>query len=556
VNGFFSQLPRWRRGALGLRWASLLALCLAFCASAAQAALTPESPEVKAAVDKGVAFLKEYKTNEVRIGARAIAALALVKNNVPLDHPKIQEAVRSIRTGITDGSLKSGPESLYSLGMSIIFLCNADPEQYRRDIEKLLEIQAQTQKAEGGWGYENVPNGDTSMTQYAVLSMWEAQEAGFDIPTERWEKVANWLLRTQDPNGGFGYQATDPGTFERVAQSEVRLSMCAAGAGSLYICSDRFGMVNLGPGGGEEEDDVPDELKEVGGSSRRKRRKVASSNVDRSRMGEAREDADDYLDKNFTVEVPMWIYYYLYAMERYQSFREAADGRMGAESAWYDSGAKYLISKQNEQGAWSERCGEVADTAFSVLFLIRSTRKSITKARYFGGGTLVGGRGLPSGEGAAFVRSGRVKKKALAGPADELFAAMDNPDNDQFNRALDDLEEMSFDADAEELNKQATKLKKLVADGPPEARVAAVRSLARTRDLDHVPTLIFALEDPDAEVFREAVSGLRFLSRRLTDDDVPTDPNEEQRREAINEWRRWFLEIRPGAQFETTTDGP
>ena len=116
-------------------------------------------------------------------------------------------------------------------------------------------------------------------------------------------------------------------------------------------------------------------------TSGRRRRKVASNNVDRSRMETAREDADNYLDKNFTVEVPLWVYYYLYATERYQSFREAADGRMGTESAWYDSGAQYLISKQNEQGAWSERCGEVADTAFSVLFLIRSTRKSITKAR-------------------------------------------------------------------------------------------------------------------------------------------------------------------------------
>jgi len=532
--------------------AGIAAFCVSCCAPTAHAALTPESPEVKAAVQKGVAYLSSAE-GEDRIGGLAIAALALVKNNVPDDNPKVQAAVRAIRVGMDNGSLEKGPESMYSLGMSIIFLCNADPVKYRRDIEKLLDIQAKTQKTFGAWGYENLPTGDTSMTQYAVLSMWEAYEAGFDVPADRWEKVANWLLRTQDVAGGFSYQGTDPNSFERIQQPEVRLSMCAAGASSLYICSDHFGMVSIG-GNQDAGDDLPDELKEAGGGKRRRRRKAGTSNVDRSRMETAREDVDKYFDKNFTVEVPKWVHYYLYAVERYQSFREAAEGKMGQESEWYDKGAKFLLSSQAENGSWRGDCQDVPDTAFSVLFLIRSTRKSITKARYFGGGTLVGGRGLPSGEGAAFVRSGRVKKKALAGPADELFAAMDSPDNEQYQRALDDLEEISFDADAGELNKQADRFKKLVADGPPEARVAAVRSLARTRDLDHVPTLIFALDDPDAEVFREAVGGLRFLSRRLTDKDIPTDPTPEQRQEAIREWKQWFLTIRPGAQFELSSD--
>lgn len=551
MNGFFSQLPRWRQGPLGLRLAGVAAVCVCCCALRADAALTPESPEVKAAVQKGVAFLSNAD-GEARIGGLAIAALALVKNNVPDDNPRVQAAVRAIRAGIEDGSLEKGAESMYSLGMSIIFLCNADPTKYRRDIEKLLEIQAKTQKPFGAWGYEYAGTGDTSMTQYAVLSMWEAHEVGFDVPLERWEKVANWLLRTQDISGGFSYQGTDPEKFQRIQQPEVKMSMCAAGASSLYICSDHFGMVSLG-GNKNDDDDIPDELKEAGGG-RRRRGKASTSNVDRSLMETAREDADKYFDKNFTVKVPQYVHYYLYAMERYQSFREAAAGRIGQEAEWYDQGAKFLLESQAENGAWHSECGEVPDTAFSVLFLIRSTRKSITKARYFGGGTLVGGRGLPSGEGAAFVRSGRVKKKALAGPADELFAAMDSPDNEQYQRALDDLEEISYDADAEELNKQADRFKKLVADGPPEARVAAVRSLARTRDLNHVPTLIFALDDPDSEVFREAVGGLRFLSRRLTDQDIPTDPTPEQRQEAIREWKQWFLAIRPGAQFEMTSD--
>ncbi len=530
-----------------MRCACLLALWCA-CAPVARAAYTPESPEVKAAIEKAIGFLNSPAAVDSRIGAKALCALAILKNNGPATHPKVGEAVEAIRAGIVD---KSFDNDMYSLGIAIIFLCNADADRYRRDIEQLLQIQAQTQKPHGGWGYAAMQTGDTSMTQYAVLSMWEANEAGFEVPIERWEKVANWLLRTQSPEGAFGYQGNDPGTFERVAQSEVRLSMCAAGASSLYICSDRFGMVNLGPkNSGSGEDDLPDALKPVGGHRRRRSKQGGSANVEKNRMEEARSDVDRYIDKNFAVDVPQWVYYYLYALERYQSFREASEGKIEADAAWYDAGVKYILANQQEDGHFQGQCDPVADTSFAALFMLRSTRKSITKARYYGGGTLVGGRGLPHGEGGAFLRQGRVKRQALEGPADELFAAMDDPENEEYFRALEDLEELSFVGDADELDAQAAKLRKLVADGPPEARVAAVRSLARTRNLDHVPTLIQALEDPDAEVFREAVSGLRFMSRRLGDKDIPTAPTDEDRQAAIKDWRAWCLQVRPGTTFE------
>lgn len=534
-------------------WTCLAAFVMGSVAPAARGAIyTPESPEVQAAMAKAIAFLSTDAANDTRIGAKSIAGLALLKNNVPLGHARISEAVKAIRQGFNDGSFRTGSDSMYNLGMAIIFLVNADRGKYRSDIQKLLDIQGQMQKQNGAWGYEHSEAGDTSMTQYGVLSMWEAAEAGFDVPVDRWERAANWLLRTQDPGGAFGYQAIDPGlgNFVLTPQADTRLSMCAAGAGSLYICSDRFGMVSLGKKSSDENDEeLPDALRPVGGKEKRTAR-PGTKNVDRDMMEAARDRADNHFDRNFKVQVPSWNYYYLYSVERYQSFREAAAGRIGYNADWYDDGVKYLLSKQNENGGWDEQCGPMADTAFSVLFMVRSTRKSITRARYFGGGTLVGGRGLPHGEGSAFVRSGRIKRQALAGPADELFAAMNDPDNEQYFRALEDLEELSFEGDAELLNSVADRLKDLAADGPPEARVAAVRSLARTRKLDHAPTLILALEDPDAEVFREAVAGLRFMSRRLNAERIPTEPTDVERRAEIRAWQSWYVAIRPGATFE------
>ena len=50
-----------------------------------------------------------------------------------------------------------------------------------------------------------------------------------------------WLIRTQDPSGGFGYQGKIGEGNKLVKQSEVRQSLSAAGLGSVYACSDMLG---------------------------------------------------------------------------------------------------------------------------------------------------------------------------------------------------------------------------------------------------------------------------------------------------------------------------
>ena len=74
------------------------------------------------------------------------------------------------------------------------------------DISTLLEYLHSQQKGHGGWGYAEKTSGDTSMTQYGVLSAWEAKQAGFSVSPDAMERAANWLLSTQDPSGGYGYQ--------------------------------------------------------------------------------------------------------------------------------------------------------------------------------------------------------------------------------------------------------------------------------------------------------------------------------------------------------------
>ena len=68
-----------------------------------------------------------------------------------------------------------------------------DPEKYRPEIECLLQFLHARQKKHGGWGYYEQETGDTSMTQYGVLSSWEAKQAGFNISPDSMEAVTNWL---------------------------------------------------------------------------------------------------------------------------------------------------------------------------------------------------------------------------------------------------------------------------------------------------------------------------------------------------------------------------
>jgi HEAT repeat protein len=93
-------------------------------------------------------------------------------------------------------------------------------------------------------------------------------------------------------------------------------------------------------------------------------------------------------------------------------------------------------------------------------------------------------------------------------------------------------------------------LQQLVRGGEPEIRLLAVRALGRTGNLDYVPTLLYALTDPDPRIVLEARDGLRFISRNLSAFDPPEGFTDAQRFEAIAAWKKWYRSIRPSAVLE------
>jgi Prenyltransferase and squalene oxidase repeat len=511
----------------------------------ARAAFTPKSPEVQTLIKKGINYVE--KTSDPRVGAKALFGLTLLKADLKRDHPVVSSALEAVRGAA--GS-KASLESLdvYSVGLCLIFLAECDPEGLKPEIQTYLDHLISIQKPHGGWGYRDRTTGDTSMTQYGVLALWEAEHAGFKPPQEAWEKVAEWLIRTQDPKGPWGYQGTDPGSYKLVDQSLVRHSMASAGLGSLYICADHFKYRRGGP---REDAGTPSVLQRVR-KAQAPQQPVPTAVVTRlnlGRLGEALDRGDKWMQENYKIDPPEYTHYFLYAFERYQSFREVSSSTPFKPSHWYDDGVYYLTKNEGADGSWSGTTGNSTDTCFALLFLLRSSQKSIERVHHLGPGTLITGRGLPSGNDIE-LRMGQVRQKPLAGPAEQLLAAIEDPGHPDYLRAVEGLEEKVDRAPPVELGRLAGRLRSLAGSDEPEARAAAVRALGRTRDLNNAPIIIAALSDPDDDVFLAAEETLQFMTRSISNPAENEGITPARRAGAVRKWRNWFLSIRPNAKLE------
>jgi hypothetical protein len=251
------------------------------------------------------------------------------------------------------------------------------------------------------------------------------------------------------------------------------------------------------------------------------------------------------MEENYKIDIGIKRYYYLYGLERYKSFQEAFEGANIESPQWYNDGYEFLAGDQASDGSWTGYCGAECDTAFATLFLLRSTQKSI-RAK-LGEGTLLAGRGLPTNLSRAKMRNGQLIVEQVHTKVDELLSMID----DDSEGVLDDLARDPSQLIVEKVDKQsARRLQQLVRGGEPQVRLLATRALGRTGDLDYVPTLLYAMTDPDRPVVLEARNGLRFISRNFDGYGPPDNFTDEERFRAIDAWKKWYLALRPNAVLE------
>ena len=514
---------------------SLLATCSAL-------AFTPESPEVKALIKRGLAAL-EAKPGTT-LGERVLVGLAVYKAGQE-DHRFVKEALAAIQ-----GEQNWTNIDNYSLGLCVIFIAELNDQQFLPLVQKLVDIMLTRQKKHGGFGYEYNTTGDVSQTQYAVLAFWNAKAVGAKVPREAIEQVCEWLLRVQDPAGGWGYQGEDPGNYQRVTQRPVSHPLTAAGLGSVCICAD---MLDIHRRGNADEDPqetgLPSALKVVKKPKPKGDGAAVDTKVDPQRIDLSIQDGTKWFAQNYRIDIVSWNYYYLYGLERCESYRELYFGKFIKDPKWYNDGVALLTQRANA-GGWMGDQSPAVSTSFAVLFLVRSARKAIAKQhKDLGEGVLTSGKGLPTDLANASVKRGKVVDSPLAGAVDDVVAMLDDPENPELSRILESNENFKLDPDLTKRTGQVVKLRSLVTSGNWEARMIAVRGLGKARDLDSVPSLLYALTDPDVRVVQEADAALRFISRKFQGVGLPAEPDKKAIQNARSAWRNWYLGIRPDAEL-------
>jgi hypothetical protein len=584
--------PRRVRGLRSLLLAAMIVPLLAVTFLAPQvSAYEPDDPVVRAMTDKAVAFLRAYKANSRggdqmgRIGGRVLRGLAIYKYmdvySIPgAKNDSIVSAAlaESVPWASDPKSLASAElDSCYDLAVVAILLLEVDSSLYRPQIQNILNELANRQTKNGAWTYVNEQDGshaDTSQTQYVVLALWTAQKQGFDLDNEYVASACNWLLRTQHTTGSWGYHGDDPGTFTRKDQS-IKLggksnfsdapSDAACGISSLYIAAGMLQFVKNEP---PKKQEAKKTL--AGGAVKRKEDpeakglKPLTNSVPRPVLEQGLRDGDSWFQQNYTMESKgtdwlnstsprtrtiRWPYYYLYVFERYNTFKDLAAGIDPKSPKWYNDGVTYLRGKQRDDGSWDMgKGGPMANTSFSVFFLIRSTRKSVAK---FNQDTqFQGGKGLPKDVANARLDGARVTGAQVSGDIEAIIAMLEDPNGPSFDSRAELPPELTLDSDTQKRKAQVERLKALVGAKNYKARRIAVRNLARAEGLDAVPLLLYALTDPDESVTREARDALRFLSRRLSGFGLPDKASPEQKALAYDKWLQWYRSVRPEVDLD------
>jgi hypothetical protein len=244
-----------------------------------------------------------------------------------------------------------------------------------------------------------------------------------------------------------------------------------------------------------------------------------------------------------------WYYYQLYSLERFESFYEIANGLPKDSSpAWYNQGVDELRSFQGADGGWTDPAntrGPVS-TAFALLFLIRSTQKTIFTLSQ---GSLQGGYGLPKDTTDIRVEGTQIKGRPIAAQVTDMLDILekDGAGETEGKSLPDDLE---LDQDPVARAAQLDRLERLVRGSRSwQARRVAAQLLGRSDELRVVPALIYALSDPDESVRRYARDGLRFLSRKFDGFGMPDRPNQAEIEQAQQAWRDWYRTVNPKHVF-------
>ncbi len=359
-----------------------LVICpVAVLAQAAQSGDKVDPVAVQAAIKKGVEYLysmqgadgswevvpqPEAKGEPHSIkagqwgGQTALATYALLAAGESPQNPKLAKAIQWLQ--------KADMEGIYAVGMraQVWTYLPKTPETFGMARRDWLIFAAGVRKdiKKNGFGTydylastKSLDRVDLSVSQYGVLGAWACAQVGIEIPVSFWNATDTAWQRWQKDAGTGGWAYTGKPDDNH----PVNLPITAAGVATLFIVQD-YTRSNEGLrcGGNIGNPNIEAGLKYI------------QSNIDGLLKSDGKKN------KN--------IYYTLYGIER---IGVASGLKYFGTIDWYQTGAKWLLEKQNKsKGSWSESKesgagGGFCDNTFALIFLSRgSAPVAINKLQY------------------------------------------------------------------------------------------------------------------------------------------------------------------------------
>ncbi|MBM3992909.1 MAG: DUF4159 domain-containing protein [Planctomycetes bacterium] len=345
------------------RLAALLLVVIGAGVASAQARPEPLVHDVKARIAKGVAYLVaqqkrdgswENTVDEDKSdyygGSTALCVLALLNCDGVLDDPiRDKERQDAIVAGLKNLRNVQSPKVYVRALQTMAFAeARSDFKLIKENVDWIIQARVFRDGKFIGWDYHTARAGyhvtDASNSQYAMLALWHARQAGIEIPRDVWQSIHDLYRRTQDPKQGFWIYSPYYTDNELKRPS---VTMTIAGLCGLYIAGA-----------------------ELNGGREQWQKNGRFANCGDYPDSENTAKALAWISKNFSFDLPSRTYYHLYGLER---AGRLSGMRFFGEHDWYREGCEYLVKRQEPNGAWKTHGGwdrwPHVNTSFALLFL-------------------------------------------------------------------------------------------------------------------------------------------------------------------------------------------
>lgn len=257
-------------------------------------------------------------------GASALCVLALLNAGESLEDPRMKLALKKL------AEIRS--DYVYVTSLQTMVFSVASPDRHRILISRNVAWLEDRQFGDneegrvGGWNYgkDKDQRPDNSNSQFAVLALNEAQQAGVRVDRRVWLRAGKYWRSRQMRSGGWRYGAARDGSGSMTCGGIASMLICERNLtdGDAYVNDNE--IVCCGP---HQDDDA----------------------IKRGVSWLARNFSVSSNPNNAAAAGKTWLFYYLYGLER---VGRLSGQRLVGQHDWYREGCEFLVANQTVKGEW------------------------------------------------------------------------------------------------------------------------------------------------------------------------------------------------------------